>query len=191
MALRRWLGVALAALAGLGLWGCGRKDEPAPGKGIAPGETLPAPSDPFATLPSVTSGDIAQKLEDAREFGKFLHALTKSEALYDIKGAGPHTVLAPTDAAFEDLPEETAKALNRDLKWYRRVLLHHVLAGRATAEDLAKAGSVETMAGVKLPVYAGSAGNITVGAAHLEMKDIQASNGLIHSIDKVLLLPQE
>jgi hypothetical protein len=186
--------LTLAAWAALGLSACGKKDESGgaggAARGIVPGEVLPPPSDPFATLPVITSGDIVQKLQDAGEFGRFLHALTKSEALYEIKGPGPFTVFAPTDAAFDNLPDETVKALNRDLKWYKKVLQHHVVAGRVTVEDLVKAGSVVTTAGVKLAVQRDAAGNVTAGGAHLEMKDVAASNGLVHSIDKVLLLPE-
>jgi uncharacterized surface protein with fasciclin (FAS1) repeats len=195
MMLRTWCGVVLVLGTGFFFSACGSGDKPAASSksspsGGSPGEVLPAPTAPVTTLPVVTAGAIVQKLEDAGEFGKFLHALTRAEAQYEIEGTGPVTVFAPTDAAFGNLPEETAKAINRNLAWYKRVLLNHMVAGSLTSEDLAAKDSVETLAGVKLPVTK-EGDVITVGGARLGMKDIDASNGIIHSIDKVLLLPQE
>ncbi len=183
------LGVLLASLLILAA-GCGEEGaEPGADPGAAaPGEVLPPPDDPFAETPSLDPGEsIEDRLKTLGEFGRFLKALTKTEVLYELTEGGPYTVFAPTDLAFEQVPVDRLEALDADLKAYRRVLLNHIIEGQVTTEALRDRVRVRTMAGRDLPVASSPAG-LTVGGGFVVLKDIRASNGLVHSIDRVLLV---
>ncbi len=97
------------------------------------------------------------------------------------------TVFAPTDAAFEALPEGTLEALllpeNRDQ--LTQLLSYHVVDGEVRSTDLTS-GEVETMAGAPVTVVVGDEA-ITINTATVVAADIEASNGVIHAIDSVLL----
>ncbi len=186
--------VLVLAAAGFVALSCGTDEGPESGGPTGPSaegpEGVQPPTDPFGNPPDLMAGGLVQKLEDAGEFERFIHAMTKAEALHELQGQGPVTVFAPSDEAFQDLPEATAEALNANLRHYRRVLQYHMVPGRVAAADLADRDQLETLAGVTLPVTQ-TDGGPAVGGAPLVMKDIEATNGLVHSIGKVLLPPGE
>ncbi|WOD40730.1 fasciclin domain-containing protein [Nodosilinea sp. E11] len=97
------------------------------------------------------------------------------------------TVFAPTDAAFEALPEGTLEALllpeNRDQ--LTQLLTYHVVDGEVRSTDLAD-GEVETISGSPVMVMVGDEA-VTINEANVVMADIEASNGVIHVIDAVLM----
>ncbi|MEB3212224.1 MAG: fasciclin domain-containing protein [Leptolyngbyaceae bacterium] len=102
---------------------------------------------------------------------------------------GPFTVFAPTDEAFAALPEGVLDALllpeNQEI--LTQILTYHVLSGEVPSSDVAT-GTVETVAGEDLEIVADESG-VTVGSATVVMPDVEASNGVIHVIDTVLLPP--
>ncbi len=155
--------------------------------GPTTGEVLPPPEDPFEMPPATGSTDILTRLTTAGDYTQLVKALKMSEVVYELAEGGPYTLFAPNDAAFEALPEETREALTNDLKLARRVLRHHVAPQRITSVELADARSVTMLDERAVPVQSGP-GGVTLDGARVVLPDLEADEGLIHGIDKVLLL---
>ena len=111
-------------------------------------------------------------------------ALKAADLVGALSGEGPFTVLAPTDAAFNDLPEGTLEGLLADTEKLKTVLLSHVIEGSVLAETVVTLDSATTLSGQALPIST-SEGVQIAGAAVIKT-DILASNGVIHLIDKVI-----
>ena len=111
-------------------------------------------------------------------------ALKAADLVGALSGEGPFTVLAPTDAAFNDLPEGTLEGLFADKEKLKTVLLSHVIEGSVLAETVVTLDSATTLSGQALPIST-SEGVQIAGAAVIKT-DILASNGVIHLIDKVI-----
>jgi uncharacterized surface protein with fasciclin (FAS1) repeats len=127
----------------------------------------------------------------AAEAGSFTTLLTAVRAAGlegALRGEGPFTVFAPTDAAFAALPAGTIEALLADLDQLRAVLTYHVVAGRVMAADVVSAGSANpaTLQGSTLHVRVVD-GQVRVDGATVVAADVGASNGVIHVIDQVVL----
>ncbi|MBW4965374.1 fasciclin domain-containing protein [Pseudoalteromonas sp. CR1] len=129
----------------------------------------------------------------AVENGSFttLVAAVKAAGLVDtLKGKGPFTIFAPTDAAFSKLPDGTVEMLlkpdNKDK--LTAVLTYHVVAGKVMAKDVVKLDSAKTLQGQSVMVKTDM--GVMINNAHVVMPDVKASNGVIHVIDTVLL-PKE
>jgi uncharacterized surface protein with fasciclin (FAS1) repeats len=103
-----------------------------------------------------------------------------------LQGEGPFTVFAPTDEAFAKLPEGTVEGLLQDTEALTRILTYHVVAGEVTSDQVVKLDEAETVAGITAPVEVRN-GEVYVGGAKVVTVDIQASNGVIHVIDTVML----
>jgi uncharacterized surface protein with fasciclin (FAS1) repeats len=116
-----------------------------------------------------------------------LVAAVQAAGLVDaLKSAGPFTVFAPTDAAFANLPPGTVQTLVQNPPQLARILKYHVVAGKLTKSDLARVNAVESLEGSPITINCQDAfevKNATVVAA-----DIEASNGIIHVIDRVILM---
>ncbi|OAT85986.1 Nex18 symbiotically induced protein [Bacillus sp. MKU004] len=130
--------------------------------------------------------DIVDTAVEAGQFKTLAAALEKAGLVETLKGEGPYTVFAPTDAAFAKLLKKlgiTAEELlaREDLK---DILLYHVLSGKVMSTDLKDGAQVETLA--KKPVKV-SLDPVRINDANVLQADIQASNGVIHVIDEVLL----
>ena len=104
-----------------------------------------------------------------------------------LKGTGPFTVFAPTDAAFAKVPAATMDALAKDKDRLRQVLTFHVVPGKVMAADV-KTGNVKTVNGAEVPLSR-SGGFVGVDQALVTKADISATNGVIHIIDQVLIPP--
>lgn len=118
-----------------------------------------------------------------KTFGKAVEKAGLSETL---RGAGPFTVFAPTDAAFEALP---AGKLENLFKPENKVELasivnYHVVNGRKSAADLGKWQSATTVHGQTAPIKSVD-NKVTIDGANLTTADIGSSNGVMHAIDKV------
>lgn len=141
-------------------------------------------------LPS--SDDIVDTAVKAGSF-KTLAAALKAAGLIDaLKGDGPFTVFAPTDAAFAKLPKGTVESLLKpeNREQLAAILKYHVAAGRVFSSDLPGVGKIETLQGSTLtPRIAG--GKAMINDANVVTADIDASNGVIHVIDTVLLPPKQ
>lgn len=137
----------------------------------------------------------ANIVETAVEAGTFktLVAAAKAAGLAEtLVGTGPLTVFAPTDEAFAKLPEGTVETLLKpeNKGQLANILKHHVAAGRVYSEDVLESKSVKTLLGTTLKAEV-KGGNVTIAGAGLVATDVDASNGVVHIIDTVLLPPQK
>jgi uncharacterized surface protein with fasciclin (FAS1) repeats len=123
---------------------------------------------------------------DAGKFTTLLNAL-KAAALTDsMRAKGSYTVFAPTDEAFTKLPAGALNALLKDRNKLKGILEYHIVPGTRAATDL-KSGDITTVEGSPLVVAAQQDGKVTVNGAKIIQADIEASNGVIHAINAVLL----
>ncbi len=109
--------------------------------------------------------------------------------LTTLEGPGPYTVFAPSDAAFQALPAKTLQALRADKSQLKAVLSHHIVPGRLTAAD-AKPGKARTLQGTDIAL-ARAGTFLTVEDALVEQPDVRAGNGVVHVVDRVLMLPRK
>ncbi|WP_374730399.1 fasciclin domain-containing protein [Salinarimonas sp.] len=133
--------------------------------------------------------DIVDTAVAADGFETLVAAVQAAELVDTLKGEGPFTVFAPTDEAFAALPEGTVESLlqpeNRDQ--LVAVLTYHVLPGKVMSTDIAgQEVSPETVQGQTLTVDA-TGDSVMVNDATVVQADIEASNGVIHVIDMVLI----
>jgi uncharacterized surface protein with fasciclin (FAS1) repeats len=134
------------------------------------------------------SQDLVQTAVAAGQFKTLATALGEAGLVETLKGSGPFTVFAPTDAAFAKLPPGTVEALLQDRAKLRAVLLYHVVPGRLMAADVVKASSLTTVGGPAAKVMMHGNGAMIDGAM-IVRTDVGASNGVIHVIDSVLMPP--
>lgn len=105
-----------------------------------------------------------------------------------LSGAGPFTVFAPTNAAFEAVPAKTMDELTKNKEMLTQVLTYHVIPAKAGAADV-KQGSVKSVNGANLALS--RAGTyVTVEDAVVTKSDLNATNGVVHVVDRVLLPPK-
>jgi len=104
-----------------------------------------------------------------------------------LKGAGPFTVFAPTDAAFNALPAGTIAALLNDLPQLTDILKHHVVGANVLSGSLSNNQIVTTLLGTDITVTINSNGDVFIDNAQVIVADIVADNGVVHVIDAVLL----
>ena len=125
--------------------------------------------------------------EDAKTLAA---AVTAAGLVETLKGTGPFTVFAPTDAAFSVIQSDVDNLLKPENKaQLAKLLTCHVVNGKITANDLKDGQELTTLDGTKLMVYI-SNGKVMVGDANVTVKDKMASNGVVHMIDKVILPPK-
>ena len=139
------------------------------------------------TLGTATAAFAADIVDTAVKAGNFktLVAAVQAAGLVDtLKGPGPFTVFAPTDAAFAKIPKAQLDALLKDKAALTKVLTYHVVPGKVMAADV-KAGKVKTVQGSELTVS--TTGGVMVDQAKVVKTDIAASNGVIHVIDTVVM----
>ncbi len=114
-------------------------------------------------------------------------AVIAAELADDLQGEGPFTLFAPTDAAFEALPEGTVSALLEDPTGdLANILLYHVVASRAYSKDLSNGQKISTLQGDMIEVKFKD-GKTYVDGAMVTVADIKADNGLVHVIDAVII----
>jgi uncharacterized surface protein with fasciclin (FAS1) repeats len=132
-----------------------------------------------------SSRDIVDTAVAAGSFKTLATALQAAGLVETLKGAGPFTVFAPTDEAFAKLPAGTVEALLKDKQRLSAVLTYHVVPGRVMAADVVKLKSAKTVQGGNLAIRADN--GVTVDGVSVVKADVQASNGVIHVIDTVLM----
>ena len=134
--------------------------------------------------------DIVDTAAAAGTFQTLIAAAQAADLVDALKGDGPLTVFAPNDAAFAALPEGTVENLLKpeNKAQLQAVLLYHVVSGKIMAGDIGSGASPATLEGQKIDVV-GSADGVTVNGANVIAADIEASNGVIHVIDAVILPP--
>lgn len=142
---------------------------------------------PFSAA-SAGSKDIVDTAASAGKFNTLVTAVKAAGLVDTLKGEGPFTVFAPTDEAFAKLPKGTVEDLlkpeNKDK--LVKILTYHVVPGKIMSSDIAgKKEEVATVEGSKLSVNATS--GVMIDNAKVVKADIGASNGVIHSIDTVVM----
>jgi uncharacterized surface protein with fasciclin (FAS1) repeats len=137
----------------------------------------------FAAL-SVQAKDIVDTAVANGNFKTLAAALTAAGLIDTLKGPGPFTVFAPTDAAFAKIPKTDLDALLKDKAKLTAVLTYHVVAGKVMAKDV-KAGKVKTVQGSELTIT--TTGGVMVDNAKVTATDVAADNGVIHVIDTVVI----
>lgn len=139
-------------------------------------------------LPS--SDDIVATAQSAGQFNTLIAAAKAAGLVEALQGDGPLTVFAPTDEAFARLPEGTVESLlepaNRDT--LAAILKYHVVSGRIFATDAVNAGRATTLQGDDVLVSIRN-GRLMINNASVIGTDINASNGVVHVIDRVILPP--
>jgi uncharacterized surface protein with fasciclin (FAS1) repeats len=133
----------------------------------------------------ITRADLVDTAVSAGQFSTLAKALTEAGLIDTLKGPGPFTVFAPTDAAFAKIPAEQLQALLADKAALTKVLTYHVVPGAVMAKDVST-GPVKTVEGQSLMLQVSNAG-VKVNDANVTKTDILASNGVIHVIDTVVL----
>ncbi len=119
-------------------------------------------------------------------FKTLVAAVAAAGLVETLKGEGPFTVFAPTDAAFAKLPAGTVEALLQDQAKLTAILTYHVVPGTVLAADVVKLTSATTVQGGTVAI-ATRDGKVMINGAEVLAADVTASNGVIHVIDSVLL----
>ena len=131
--------------------------------------------------------DIVDTAVAADDFNTLVAAVQAADLVETLKGDGPFTVFAPTDAAFAALPEGTVETLlqseNKDQ--LIAILTYHVVPGKVMSGDLSDGMMAKSVQGDTVKI--GTEGAVTVDGANVVQADIKASNGVIHVIDAVIM----
>jgi len=132
--------------------------------------------------------DIVEVAAAAGTFNTLLAAATAADLVDALKSDGPLTVFAPTDEAFDRLPAGTVETLLKpeNKERLQAVLLYHVVEGKVTADEVVKLTSTKTLEGDSVDISV-KMGKVYVDNAQVIAADVEASNGVIHVIDAVLL----
>jgi uncharacterized surface protein with fasciclin (FAS1) repeats len=132
--------------------------------------------------------DIVDTAVAAGSFKTLAAALDAAGLVATLKGPGPFTVFAPTDAAFAKLPAGTLDNLLKPENKAKlaSILTYHVVSGKVMAADVVKLTSAKTVQGQSVKI-AVTGGKVSVDGANVTATDIAASNGVIHVIDAVIL----
>lgn len=138
----------------------------------------------LSLVAAANAKDIVDTAISAGDFNTLATALQAAGLVDTLKGSGPFTVFAPTDAAFAKLPKADLDALLADKAKLTAVLTYHVVPGVVMSKDV-KAGSVKTVQGSSLTVS--TTDGVKVDDANVTAVDITADNGVIHVIDTVVM----
>jgi len=131
--------------------------------------------------------NIVETAINAGNFTTLVAALTAGELVETLKGEGPFTVFAPTDEAFAKVPAATLTDLLKpeNKETLKAILTYHVVSGKVLAADAAKLTSAKTVNGQELTIDASS--GVKINDAKVITPDVEATNGVIHIIDAVLM----
>jgi len=131
---------------------------------------------------------IVDLAKSAGNFKTLVDALKAADLVDTLKGKGPFTVFAPSDDAFKKLPKETRDSIMKPANKSRlqRILKHHVVEGRKQAKDVSGASSFKMLDGKTLNVRK-RGDQVRIGDATITKTDLEAENGVVHVIDRVLM----
>lgn len=141
----------------------------------------------FAT--AAKAADIVDTAVSAGQFKTLVEAVKAAGLVETLKGPGPFTVFAPTDAAFAALPKGTLEDLLKPENKAKlaSILTYHVVSGKVMSKDLKDEMKAKTVQGAEIKIDLD--GGPKVNDANVVTPDVAASNGVIHVIDKVILPP--
>ena len=144
---------------------------------------------PVAVQAQAPTKDIVETAVAAGTFTTLAKALTAAGLIETLKGKGPFTVFAPTDAAFAKLPPATLSALLADKKKLAAVLTYHVVPGKVLAAQVVGMSEATSVQGGKIAIMVMGGKVMLNHSATVTATDIPATNGVIHVIDTVILPP--
>jgi uncharacterized surface protein with fasciclin (FAS1) repeats len=153
------------------------------------GAILLAPRAVQAQGMAMADKDIVETAVAAGTFNTLARALTVAGLVETLKGPGPFTVFAPTDAAFAKLPPAALAALLADKAKLTAVLTYHVVPGMVTAAQVMGVTEAATVQGGKVAIKMQDGHVMLNGTSTVTATDIKAKNGIIHVIDTVLMPP--
>ena len=174
------LGVCALALA-LGVAACGGDDE---------SNDTTAASTEQSEGTEAAAGNIVAVAQETPDLSTLVEAVVAAELVETLEEPGPYTVFAPTDEAFEALGgtlETLFEPANKDE--LAEILTYHVVPGEVTSSELSDGQMLETVQGDSLEVGVAD-GEVTINGASVAIPDVEASNGVVHVIDEVLLPPE-
>ncbi len=122
-------------------------------------------------------------------FTTLVTAVEAAGLVETLQGDGPFTVFAPTDDAFAALPEGTLDSLLADPEALAEVLTYHVVPGKVLAEDVVALSAATSVQGSDIAIEVVDGGVVLNGSANVIATDVEASNGVVHVIDAVILPP--
>ena len=128
------------------------------------------------------SKDIVDTAVEAGTFTTLVAAVEAAGLVDTLKSEGPFTVFAPTDEAFAALPAGTVEGLLADPEALAAILTYHVVAGKVMSTDLSDGMTATTVNGADITI--GTTDGVTVNGANVVTADIEASNGVIHVIER-------
>jgi uncharacterized surface protein with fasciclin (FAS1) repeats len=129
--------------------------------------------------------DIVDTAVAAGQFTTLAAALQAAGLVDTLKGKGPFTVFAPTDAAFAKLPAGTVEGLLKDKAKLTKILTYHVVPGKVMAADVVKLKDAKTVEGSTVKID--TSNGVKINNAAVVKTDVEASNGVIHVIDTVIM----
>lgn len=121
----------------------------------------------------------------AGSFNTLVQAVQAAGLVETLSGQGPFTVFAPTDEAFAQIPQDTLQAVLANKEQLTAILTYHVVPGKLMAADVARSSQLQTVQGQSITVS--TDGGVKVDDANVVQTDIEADNGVIHVIDKVIM----
>lgn len=187
--MRRQIAVAaIVPVLALGAVACGDDEEEAATGGAAPAAT--EQQAPAETAPAAGE-DIVALAQGNEDLSTLVQAVTAANLVETLQGEGPFTVFAPTNEAFAAVGEQALQELlqpaNREQ--LGSILTYHVVEGELTASQLEDGQRLETVNGETLRVRI-DGDRVRVGDATVVQPDVDASNGVVHVIDSVLMPPE-
>ena len=132
------------------------------------------------------SKDIVDTAVSAGNFNTLVTAVKAAGLVETLKGEGPFTVFAPNDEAFAKIPSDTLDGILADKEMLTKILTYHVVPGKVMAADVTGLTSAQTVQGQTIAIDT-SSGGVKVNGANVIATDIEASNGVIHVIDTVII----
>jgi uncharacterized surface protein with fasciclin (FAS1) repeats len=195
----RMIAMTVASMAVLGLAACNSPESAEPATDAMSAEGAMAPAADGAA-PAAATGTIVATAQGNSDFSTLVSAVQSAELVDTLNGAGPFTVFAPTNAAFEKVPAATRETLMSPAgKADLTKILTYVVPGNVTAaaltEQITAGGGTATLTTVEggtLTAAVGADGSVTLtdengGTSRVVQADVPATNGVIHAIDTVVM----
>ncbi len=139
--------------------------------------------------PAEEAGTIVDVAVANGSFTTLVAAVEAAGLVETLSGEGPFTVFAPTDEAFAALPEGTLDSLLEDPEALAEILTYHVVSGKVLAEDVVGLDAATTVQGDDISIEVVDGGVVLNGSSNVIATDVEASNGVVHVIDTVILPP--
>ncbi len=146
-------------------------------------------SSPMASASAMADGTVVEVAAGNPDFSTLVAAVQAADLTETLNAEGPYTVFAPTNEAFEALPAGTVEKLLKpaNKEALTKILTYHVVAGEEIMAADITAGKVATVEGQKLDITTDD--GVQVNGVTVVTADVDASNGVIHAIDGVLIPP--